>query len=372
ASTYQAVLVTDGIYSFCLMYFADGGMNWNYLSIPSNYLPKMGYFSGESSYYSPAANFPAYNDPQTNYGASIQKRYTPDQYAGQNTHKKGYWAYRLEYNSGYTANYKKQCLNWYYNEIYSNVYPYWMYYSRPCPCTYRQAIFDSSYRRANILPYYGIPQKYTDWYSQYYTFQTAFSTWFGGGTRCYYSYWGSLNYGEKERYLPTPWEYENSWLRWYNPYSYYNWYYSYYLSQLQTIRQQYQVHEVDPYNSCCLYSGSSHLCSLYRQRRPYDFCARYVPPRFGSLFGDPHINTLDDVQYTFNGLGEFTLANVRDENNTLIFTLQGRTAKAGNDTQATNFVGLAAMIQNQTTVEWLLQDKNTTIVKINGTAFTLP
>ncbi|XP_040205585.1 uncharacterized protein LOC120936885 [Rana temporaria] len=372
ASTYQAVLVTDGIYSFCLMYFADGGMNWNYLSIPSNYLPKMGYFSGESSYYSPAANFPAYNDPQTSYDASIQKRYTPDQYIGRNTNKKGYWAYRLEYNSGYTTNYRMQCLNWYYNEIYSNVFPYWMYYSRPCPCTYWQAVFDSSYREANILPYYGIPQKYTDWYSQSYTFQTAFSTWFGGGTRCYYSYWGSLTYGEKERYLPTPWEYENSWLRWNDPYYYYNWYYSYYLSQMQTIRQQYQEHEVDPYNNCCLYSGSSHLCSLYRQRRPYDFCVGYVPPSFGSIFGDPHINTLDDVQYTFNGLGEFTLANVRDENNTLIFTLQGRTAMAGNDTQATNFVGLAAMIPNQTTVEWLLQDRNTTVVKINGTAFTLP
>ncbi|PIN98026.1 hypothetical protein AB205_0044200, partial [Aquarana catesbeiana] len=370
ASTYQAVLVTDGIYSFCLMYFADGGMNWNYLSIPSNYLPKMGYFSGESSSYSPAANFPAYNDPQTSYGASIQKRYTPDQYIGQNTNKKGYWAYRLEYNSGYTANYRKQCLNWYYNDI--NSYPYWMYYSRPCPCTYWQAVFDSSYRQANILPYYGIPQKYTDWYSQSYTFQTAFPTWFGGGTRCYYSYWGSLTYGEKERYLPTPWTYENSWLRWYDPYYYYSWYYSYYQSQLQTIRRQYQEQEVDPYNNCCLYSGSSYLCSLYRQRRPYDFCVGYVPPRFGFLFGDPHINTLDGVQYTFNGLGEFTLANVRNENNTLIFTLQGRTAKAGNDTQATNFVGLAAMIQNKTTVEWLLQDKNTTIVKINGTAFTLP
>lgn len=68
------------------------------------------------------------------------------------------------------------------------------------------------------------------------------------------------------------------------------------------------------------------------------------------MFGDPHINTLDGVQYTFNGLGEFTLANVRDENNTLIFTLQGRTDKAGNGTQATNFVGLVAIIQNQTKV----------------------
>ncbi|XP_072266269.1 mucin-4-like [Pyxicephalus adspersus] len=190
-----------------------------------------------------------------------------------------------------------------------------------------------------------------DTYSQYYTYQTAFSTWFGGGTRCYYTYRGSLNYGEKERYLPTPWQY--SW------------------NQMQTIRNQYQANEVDPYHNCCIYSGSSYLCSLYRNRRPYDFCSGYIPPRPGSMIGDPHISTLDDVQYTFNGLGEFTLDNVRDENNTLIFTLQGRTDRAGNGTQATKFIGLVAKFQNQTRVEWLLQDSNTTIVRINGTMLAL-
>ncbi|XP_072266268.1 uncharacterized protein [Pyxicephalus adspersus] len=371
-STYQAVLVTDGIYSFCLMRFEDGGMKWNYYSIPPYYLPKMGYFSGEPSYSSFDSKFPAYNDPQTDNTASIHKRYTPDQYKGQFTNKIGYWAYRLEYNTAFTVNYKQKCLSWYYNEMNPNENPFWMYYSRPCPCSYRQAIFDSSYRRASDLQNYGIPQKYTDSYSQYYTFQTAFSTWFGGGTRCYYNIWQSLSYGEKERYLPTPWDYENSWLRWTNPYYYYNSYYSYYWSQVQTIRSQYQANEVDPYNNCCIYSGSSYLCSLYRTRRPYDFCSGYIPPSLGWLFGDPHISTLDGVQYTFNGLGEFTLVNVRDENNTLMFTLQGRTGRAGNGTQATNFIGLAAKIQNQTTVEWLLQDTNITIVRINGTTFTLP
>ncbi|XP_077137841.1 mucin-4-like [Ranitomeya variabilis] len=94
-----------------------------------------------------------------------------------------------------------------------------------------------------------------------------------------------------------------------------------------------------------------------------------------SLFGDPHINTLDEVKYTFNGLGEFILTNVKDENGTVIFRLQGRTARASNgthETQATNFVGLAAIIQEETTIEWILQGSNSTIVKLNGTEFTLP
>lgn len=41
------------------------------------------------------------------------------------------------------------------------------------------------------------------------------------------------------------------------------------------------------------------------------------------LFGDPHIITLDEREYTFNGWGEYTLINVTsgDWN----FVLQGRT-----------------------------------------------
>ncbi|XP_040285946.1 uncharacterized protein LOC120999139 [Bufo bufo] len=322
---------------------------------------------GEPTMY-PTGNFPSYNDPQTNSTASIVKRYTPDQYVGQNTNKKGYWAYRLEMNTVNTQNYRQKCLNWYYADI--NVPSYWMYYTRPCPCSYSQAVFDSSFTPASRLSSYGFQHKYTD---RYISFQTASSSWYGGGTRCYYNYWGSLSYGEKERYTPTPWEYENSWLRWWDPYYYYNfYYYSYFLPQLQIQRDKYKELEVDPYNNCCRYSGSSSLCSLYQQRRPSDFCFGYIPPNFGFLFGDPHISTLDGVKYTFNGLGEFILTNVKDENGTVIFRLQGRTARAGNDTQATNFVGMAAIIQNGTTIEWILQGSNSTIVKLNGTEFTLP
>ena len=40
----------------------------------------------------------------------------------------------------------------------------------------------------------------------------------------------------------------------------------------------------------------------------------------GASFGDPHIITFDDVEYTFNGFGEYTVLRV---NNTQ-FILQGR------------------------------------------------
>ena len=62
----------------------------------------------------------------------------------------------------------------------------------------------------------------------------------------------------------------------------------------------------------------------------------------GWLYGDPHIRTLDGLQYTFNGLGEYTLLQTTDGN----FTLQGRTVRAldanGTQTMATVYGAFAA------------------------------
>ena len=60
------------------------------------------------------------------------------------------------------------------------------------------------------------------------------------------------------------------------------------------------------------------------------------------VFGDPHIRTLDGLEFTFNGLGEYTLIETTDKN----FTLQGRTERAldkdGKEMQATVFSAFAA------------------------------
>lgn len=57
------------------------------------------------------------------------------------------------------------------------------------------------------------------------------------------------------------------------------------------------------------------------------------------MFGDPHITTLDNASYTFNGLGDFLLVRAGDGNSS--FLLQGRTAQTGS-AQATNFIAFAA------------------------------
>uniref|UniRef100_H2ZSP3 Uncharacterized protein n=1 Tax=Latimeria chalumnae TaxID=7897 RepID=H2ZSP3_LATCH len=92
------------------------------------------------------------------------------------------------------------------------------------------------------------------------------------------------------------------------------------------------------------------------------------------FFGDPHITTLDNVLYTFNGLGEFIIVNVKDENDTTIFRFQGRTGRAGvnGTSQATNFISLVALIDNGTKIQWNLYDENSTVILIDDMEFTLP
>ena len=59
------------------------------------------------------------------------------------------------------------------------------------------------------------------------------------------------------------------------------------------------------------------------------------------MFGDPHIRTLDGLEYTFNGIGEFVLVTVKDGE----FVLQGRMEKPvseNEDIQATIFSAFVA------------------------------
>lgn len=48
---------------------------------------------------------------------------------------------------------------------------------------------------------------------------------------------------------------------------------------------------------------------------------------------------MDNVNYTFNGLGDFLLLRAQDRNSS--FLLEGRTAQTGT-AQATNFIAFAA------------------------------
>ena len=71
------------------------------------------------------------------------------------------------------------------------------------------------------------------------------------------------------------------------------------------------------------------------------------------MFGDPHVVTLDGKNYTFNGLGEYTMIDVKDG----FFELQARTKLAKGGGTATVFAAAVAKQQNSSTVQASLKDE---------------
>ena len=81
----------------------------------------------------------------------------------------------------------------------------------------------------------------------------------------------------------------------------------------------------------------------------YDYYYALTNP--GWFWGDPHITTLDGRRYTFNGLGEYTLARVYSVNGSdREFELQGRTALV-NGSSATQFSAFAFGLPSVSVVE---------------------
>ena len=84
----------------------------------------------------------------------------------------------------------------------------------------------------------------------------------------------------------------------------------------------------------------------------------------GWFYGDPHIRTLDGFQYTFNGLGEYTLIQTTYDT----FTLQGRTAKTldnnGVEREATIFSAFAARDNDSDTIHIGMTNKKDGMSKI--------
>lgn len=68
----------------------------------------------------------------------------------------------------------------------------------------------------------------------------------------------------------------------------------------------------------------------------------------GWFWGDPHFKTLDDGNYTFNGLGEYIMIDAKQGT----FQLQARTTLAqGNSRTATIFAAGVAQETNTSTIE---------------------
>ncbi|XP_037765499.1 mucin-4 isoform X1 [Chelonia mydas] len=221
-NTYQAVLTTDGIKSYVLILYQDGGMQWDYTKMGlTNVL--MGYSSGDGFYR---------NDDLTRRPPAA--KYRPDQVRGYNTDLRGLWIYNLA--SHVRANYRLRCLAW----LGTQQDPAgWNKDLPSCPCSLRHGALDRHYRQSRggladarvTMLYPASPNQY------------------GAGVRCLYNSRNELVDGRQER----------SWKD---------------SRQVSPDRDA----ELKLHDWCCRQAGSPQLCAKYSQKRPKISCAGYRLP----------------------------------------------------------------------------------------------
>lgn len=120
-------------------------------------------------------------------------------------------------------------------------------------------------------------------------------------------------------------------------------------------------HDIRPYYSCCKWQDEQSVgCETFRfERRPSQDCIAYQPPGVAGIFGDPHIVTFDNLQYTFNGMGEFTL--VRGSNGQERIDVQGRFEQVPRNihgpVMATHLTSIVARGNTSTIIEVRLRPK---------------
>ncbi|XP_022088953.1 sushi domain-containing protein 2-like [Acanthaster planci] len=99
--------------------------------------------------------------------------------------------------------------------------------------------------------------------------------------------------------------------------------------------------DILPLEHCCMFSEL--FCRMYKLMRPSQTCENYEPPRPAIGTGDPHLFTLDRIEYTFNGVGEYTLLETCDS----MLELQARMAVLQPGQNATVITALAAVHRNE-------------------------
>ncbi|XP_066245028.1 protein mesh isoform X1 [Euwallacea similis] len=114
-------------------------------------------------------------------------------------------------------------------------------------------------------------------------------------------------------------------------------------------------HDMVPKYLCCLWQEEQAVgCETVRfERRPSQDCVAYQAPGIAGVYGDPHVVTFDDLEYTFNGKGEFVLVKSKTKLNNI--EVQGRFEQMDpnmyGEVRATQLTSVAARGNSSTVVE---------------------
>lgn len=258
-------------------------------------------------------------DTQDNY-------YIFDEIMG-NTGAPGRWMFKI----GFVSNSQALCLNFLNDQTRAlRTIDFFNLVVPPCPCNELNAIFnplwvpnyqDSDVRCYDVLPLYLLY-----------------------GRRCCYRNDNSFSFENRQ---PQAGNFQA-------------------VNPLTGLAAAHDAADATPKRWCCY---ESELCDEFYRVRPVRGCTNRNTRR-GNLVGDPHVTTLDQLSYIFNGLGEYTLLDivgtVPSNNVTVDFKMQGRTClaktKDGAPTKATVWCALALRNTNGTSVHVEISDDRTYLV----------
>ncbi|KAJ9599570.1 hypothetical protein L9F63_009968, partial [Diploptera punctata] len=121
-------------------------------------------------------------------------------------------------------------------------------------------------------------------------------------------------------------------------------------------------HDISPFCLCCLWQQEQAVgCETFRfERRPTQDCVAYQAPSVATVFGDPHIITFDDLEYTFNGKGEFVLLHANSKKQKI--DVQGRFEQLPDnrygEVRATQLTAVAARDNTSSIIEVRLRPRH--------------
>ncbi|XP_022094198.1 uncharacterized protein LOC110981168 isoform X22 [Acanthaster planci] len=317
-NTFQVLLLTDSIHSYVVFNYDPCNMNWDTAFLPNKNVI-LGYTCGMSKES-------VYLDVPKN------SLFRPGSIVG-NSGQKGRWVFQLDNHLDDFVNPRLSCRNWHSRQAPYPIFEvYYPPFANTCPCSLIMAWFD--WRFLWMWHDYYIPQGEVWEYFQDSSVVCFVRLFQAPGTPgpqcCYKQSTGDLLYDIRNPKVASVFERFPFSPIFYTPDVFQKWY------DEEVLSRYY----------CC---EKSTLCHLYTETRPLMSCSRYVPTFWGWFWGDPHVKTLDGLDYTFNGLGEYTLVLIEDvDRGEKLFELQGRTQRAYDPkteelTDATVYSGFAAL-----------------------------
>ncbi|KAJ8947709.1 hypothetical protein NQ318_001548 [Aromia moschata] len=219
------------------------------------------------------------------------------------------WYFQFQWENMYGRNWPQYlCNDWLrtdrYLKNFAHVLP-------QCPCTIQQALAD----KGKFLPDTDCdkdsnPQCYYN-NQAIHCVKTGSPTLDGSEQQCCYDKNGYLMLSYDQQWGSSPRRCHNLGLMPYNE-----------ATKVPSLSQWFN--DVVPKYLCCLWQEEQAVgCETLRfERRPSQDCVAYQAPGVAGIYGDLHIVTFDDVEYTFNGKGEFVLVKSKTQTDNL--EVQGR------------------------------------------------